>query len=97
MTAKRFTVAFLVGGLIWLLAAGSAIAQSPTQDAYGGALGEHVSSGPGGGAGAPSGVDSASTGSLPFTGAQLGIMLLVGVGLVVVGVTMRQASRRQML
>jgi hypothetical protein len=94
MRAKHFIVGMLVSWLFLVFAVGYAHGQSPTQDAYGGALGEQISSTPGGGSAGASPSNAASSGNLPFTGAQLGLGALIGLGLVVVGITMRQATRR---
>jgi len=99
--------AFLVGGF-----AGTAAAQSPTQDAYGGVLGEQVedddatppASEPKPAAGdvaeeaapvsEPVVVSRAQTGSsLPFTGLDLALVVLIGVGLLGLGFGLRRASR----
>lgn len=102
--------AFLVGGF-----AGSAAAQSPTQDAYGGVLGEQVEDDdttpppseprpetePGAGdevaepVSEPVVVSHAQTGSsLPFTGLDLAVVVLIGAGLLGLGFGLRWASRR---
>jgi hypothetical protein len=100
-----FLAALLMGGF-----AATAVAQSPTQDAYGGVLGEQVgdddatsNDSPGGGqadeagdeAVAPVAVANAQTGSsLPFTGLDLAVVVLIGAGLVGLGLGLRWASRR---
>jgi hypothetical protein len=81
---------------------GTALAQeSPTDDTYGGVLGNEVeNSGSSTGsvntvqneAGADSG-----TGSLPFTGFEVGLVALVGIGLVSLGFAMRRGTRRRPL
>lgn len=97
--AMVFTLAFV----------GTALGQdNPTEDAYGGVLGEEVSnqdeSTP------PSVADNTeestpataaapvatqnSTDSLPFTGLELGLVALAGFGLVALGVAMRRGTRR---
>jgi hypothetical protein len=85
---------------------GTAVAQdSPTTDTYGGVLGNEVdnsgssegspsnvvSNEAGAQAGAPAGAD---TGSLPFTGLELGLVVLAGIGLVALGLAMRRTTRR---
>ena len=61
-----------------------AYAQTPTQDAYEGVAGvEQDSSGDGGG----------SDGSLPFTGLELAVVALVGVGLLGTGIAVRRATQ----
>jgi hypothetical protein len=88
---------FLVGGF-----AATASAQSPTQDAYGGVLGEQV--GGGDNAAGDTGGDVAgetvavtqaqASGSLPFTGLDLTVVVLIGAALVGLGFSLRWASRR---
>ena len=83
--------------------AGTAMAQdNPTEDAYGGALGEEVqddSAPPPPAeerevAASTPPVATQSTGSLPFTGFESGLIALVGIGLVALGVAMRRSTRR---
>jgi hypothetical protein len=76
----------------FVLAIGStALAQtSPTQDAYGGVLGNEVENS----ADATQELGSNSGGTLPFTGLEAGIVALVGVGLVGLGFAMRRGTRR---
>ena len=98
--------AFLVGGF-----SATAVAQSPTQDAYGGALGEQVGDDDSGSGDTPAGSQEAEEGgdvaaapvavtraqadsSLPFTGLDLVVVVLIGAGLVGLGVGLRWASRR---
>jgi hypothetical protein len=70
---------------ILALAAGPAMAQStPTEDAYGGQAGVQQ----GGGGGTPT--VSGGTGSLPFTGLQIGIAALAGAGLAGAGFALRR-------
>ena len=84
---------FLVGGF-----AATASAQSPTQDAYGGVLGEQVGGGDnaaGDVAGETVAVTQAqASGSLPFTGLDLTVVVLIGAALVGLGFSLRWASRR---
>jgi hypothetical protein len=82
---------------------GTALAQdNPTEDAYGGVLGEEVSSQGGSGGGAATDESTTptqavaspeSSGSLPFTGLELGLVVLAGLGLVALGVAMRRGTR----
>jgi hypothetical protein len=86
---------------------GTALAQqNPTQDGYGGVLGEEVSNSDDGGGGSPPPppgnddddeaviVTQASEGeSLPFTGLELGLIALAGFGLVTLGFVMRRSTR----
>jgi hypothetical protein len=97
LLAMVFTLAFV----------GTALGQdNPTEDAYGGVLGEEVSnqddSTP------PTVADDTeestppatpvatqnSTDSLPFTGLELGLVALAGFGLVALGIAMRRGTRR---
>ena len=80
---KAFGV-LLYGGLVSLVLAGGAFAQSPSGHAYGGAGGE-IEQGVQG-----SGV--ASGGTLPFTGLDLGIAIAAGLALLAVGLLMRRLA-----
>jgi hypothetical protein len=77
--------------------AGTALAQdNPTQDAYGGVLGDEVSNQADTSSPAEESTTVAtqeSTGSLPFTGLELGLVALAGLGLVALGVAMRRTTR----
>jgi len=77
---------------------GTAFAQgSPTTDTYGGVLGNEVENS-GSSTGAPTTVTSeagADQGNLPFTGFQVGIVALAGIGLVALGFAMRRGTRRR--
>ena len=81
---------------------GTALAQgSPTTDTYGGVLGNEVdnSGSSEGSAGNGNVVSneagaSAGAGSLPFTGFELGMVVLAGIGLVALGFAMRRTTRR---
>lgn len=84
---------------------GSAMAQdSPTQDAYGGVLGNEVESTDSNngsnndGATAPAATEGATaqagTDQLPFTGLELGLVAFAGIGLVALGFAMRRSTRR---
>jgi hypothetical protein len=66
------------------LTAGIASAQNATQDAYGGLLGQQSSSGP---------VAKESGASLPFTGFDVALVALIGVGLVGTGLVVRRTVR----
>jgi hypothetical protein len=87
--------AFIVGSF-----AATASAQSPTQDAYGGVLGEQVGDdGPSGpqqaSAGEAVAVSNAQAGgSLPLTGLDLAVVVLIGASLVGLGVGLRWTTRR---
>jgi hypothetical protein len=97
----------VVLAMVFVLAMGStALAQqNPTQDGYGGVLGEEVSNSDEGGGGSPPPpgsdddegviVTQASEGdSLPFTGLELGLVALAGFGLVTLGFVMRRTTRQ---
>ena len=88
LLAMVFTLAFV----------GTAMGQdNATEDAYGGVLGEEVSNNddsvsPGAEeSGAP--VAAQDTGSLPFTGLELGLVAFAGFGLVALGFAMRRSTR----
>jgi hypothetical protein len=80
---------------------GTALAQdSPTTDTYGGVLGNEVDNS-GSSEGSPGNVVSneaggqaGGAGSLPFTGLELGLVVLAGIGLVALGLAMRRTTRR---
>ena len=90
-----------------LAIAAPSYAQGPTQDAYGGVLGQQGdvgSSGPAAGIeqGAQQGAEqggavkkAGSSGRLPFTGLQLGLVLVAGTGLLGGGLVVRRMTRRQ--
>jgi hypothetical protein len=110
----RSFLALLLAALLMGGFAATASAQSPTQDAYGGVLGEQVedegtpaapksddegTSGPQSGAEgqtvlASTNVQTSSGDSLPFTGLDLAVVVLIGVSLVGLGFGLRWASRR---
>ena len=76
-----------------LVLGSTALAQdNPTQDAYGGVLGNEVENS----ADTQANIQEVGgdTGSLPFTGFQVGIVALVGIGLVSLGFAMRRGTRR---
>jgi hypothetical protein len=97
---KRLAFILVVVALA-LVAVAPAYGQSASTDAYagksGGVLGA-VNSG-GGNSGTPSApaparqVQTSSTGSLPFTGLDVGLLALGGIGLVGVGVGLRRFAR----
>jgi hypothetical protein len=69
-----------------LVAAAPAAAQTATEDAYGGLAGAQQ-----GGGGGVSGVDSG--GSLPFTGGELTLIVVVALALIATGFVMRRLAR----
>jgi hypothetical protein len=83
---------------------GSAMAQdSPTQDAYGGVLGNEVETTNSNTeatteAATTEGTEAATAqvggDELPFTGLELGLVALAGIGLVALGFAMRRTTRR---
>jgi hypothetical protein len=75
---------------------GTAVAQDPTDDAYGGVLGNEVSSNDSGGGGTAPVTDTAGAddGSLPFTGLEVAFVVLAGLGLVTLGFALRRGVRR---
>jgi hypothetical protein len=94
------TSLFGVLAMVFVLAlAGTAMAQSsPTQDAYGGVLGNETQNTNGGSGSSPAaqelGTTTANSGdSLPFTGFEAGLVALFGAGLVALGFAMRRSSR----
>lgn len=98
---KRLAL-LMVAVALALMVAGPAYAQSATSDAYagkgGGIVGTVNGGGPGGNAPAqaqtPQQVQTASSsGSLPFTGLDVGLLALGGVALVGVGVGLRRFAR----
>jgi hypothetical protein len=96
---KKLATLFAIFTLALALAS-PALAQSPTQDAYGGTLGEQVG---GGGNGAPAPQQAPAetapaaeqaAGTLPFTGFELGIIVLAGIALAGAGYTLRRTTRK---
>jgi hypothetical protein len=71
---------------------GTALAQSPTQDAYGGVLGNESENNVGGNVATQELGDNA--GSLPFTGFEAGLVAFAGIGLVALGFAIRRSTRR---
>ena len=95
-TKMRMSLMAVLAVAFVLALGGTALAQdSPTQDAYGGVLGneaegtvtgEEVSTPPN---------NPPPGGSLPFTGFETGLVALAGIGLVGLGFAMRRGTRRQ--
>lgn len=81
--------AFLVVAVMSLAMTGSAFAQSATEDAYGGIAGTQQY----GGGETVLAADSSSSGSLPFTGLDVGLIALAGVALAGTGLVVRRVSR----
>jgi hypothetical protein len=84
--------------MVFVLAlSGTAMAQtSPTQDAYGGVLGNETQNTNGGSGAAPAAQELGTNtpgDSLPFTGFEAGLVALLGAGLLTLGFVMRRTSR----
>jgi hypothetical protein len=98
----RTKLLLLLAMAFTLSLAGTALAQdNPTEDAYGGVLGEEVSNQDDTGSPAQESTPAesqatpvATTDSLPFTGLELGLVALAGIGLVALGIAMRRGTRR---
>ncbi len=98
---KRLAFILVVVALA-LVAVAPAYGQSAATDAYGGKSGGVLGAvNSGGGGGTPSApapapqvqTASSSSGSLPFTGLDVGLLALGGIGLVGVGVGLRRFAR----
>ena len=75
-----------------LMIAGTAYAQTPTGDTYGGLAG--IAQGPSGGDTAGETAAAADTsGELPFTGLELGVFAVIGAGLLGTGLVLRRTMR----
>ena len=98
----RTKILVLLAATFTLALVGTAFGQdSPTQDAYGGVLGNEVESGGSSGGGTTPAAtqgelatQTADSGSLPFTGFEAGLVALAGFGLVMLGFAMRRSTRR---
>jgi len=85
---KKFVVAAFFALLIVVPAAGAASGSGATTTQYGGQSGVQGTLGES--ATAPS-----TSGTLPFTGVDLGVIVLAGIVLVVMGVSLRRFARRE--
>jgi hypothetical protein len=101
MTTKRLSVkASLVAAICAIgLASGLPTASAQTAQGYdeSGVLGDVGQPGGGGGSPSPSGVNavsSDSSGALPFTGLDMGILLALGGAAAGTGLVLRRATRR---
>jgi hypothetical protein len=97
MRVMRTKLLLLLAMAFTLSLVGTALAQdNPTEDAYGGVLGEEVSNQGDSAASeeSPPPVATQDSDSLPFTGLELGLVALAGFGLVALGVAMRRTTRR---
>ncbi len=74
-----------------LTVAAPAMAQTPTGDAYGGLAGVAQGGGSDNDSGGPTA--SADSGSLPFTGLELGVFAIAGVALLGTGLVLRRSVR----
>jgi hypothetical protein len=75
-----------------LMVAGTAYAETPTGDTYGGLAG--IAQGPtGDDAGAQPAAAADTSGQLPFTGLELGVFAVIGAGLLGTGLVLRRTMR----
>ena len=81
---RKVASSIVLALVLMALTAGVASAGNATQDAYGGLLGQQSSSGP---------TAKQSGASLPFTGFDVAIVALLGVGLVGTGLVVRRTVR----
>jgi hypothetical protein len=94
---KRLLKLTLVASCVLaLMLAGTAYAETPTGDTYGGLAG--IAQGPSGGDNAEEPAVAAeaaadTSGELPFTGLQLGVFAVVGAGLLGTGLILRRTAR----
>jgi hypothetical protein len=88
----RKITAFLAVALLSLAFASPAFGESATQDAYGGIAGSQEFTG-GSGSNAALASDTSESGTLPFTGLDVGLIALVGAGLVGTGLVIRRTNR----
>jgi hypothetical protein len=84
-------LALVASCVLAFMMVGTAYAQTPTGDTYGGLAG--VAQGPSGGdtGGTPTAADT--SGELPFTGLELGVFAVVGAGLLGTGLVLRRTMR----
>jgi hypothetical protein len=91
----RMSVLAVLAVAFVLVLGGTALAQdNPTTDAYGGVLGNEVENSGDTTANVQEVGGDTGSGNLPFTGFQVGIVVLVGIGLVSLGFAMRRGTRR---
>jgi hypothetical protein len=81
---RKVTSSIVLALVLLALTAGIASAGNATQDAYGGLLGQQSSSGP---------TAKQSGASLPFTGFDVALVALLGIGLVGTGLVVRRTVR----
>jgi hypothetical protein len=89
----RKITAFLAVALLSLALASPAFGESATQDAYGGIAGSQEFTGGSGSNAALASDTTSESGTLPFTGLDVGLIALVGVGLVGTGLVIRRTNR----
>lgn len=87
---KLATIVALLTTCLMLAVAGTALAASPTQDAYSGVAGQQEG---GNGAARPVAAQTSNGSSLPFTGTDLLLIGLAGTALVGTGVALRRTTR----
>jgi hypothetical protein len=87
------TLALVASCVLALMVAGSALAQTPTGDTYGGLAG--IAQGPSGGNAGGSAAAADTGGELPFTGLELGVFAVIGAGLLGTGIVLRRTLRSQ--
>ena len=85
---KRFVVGVFLALLIVVPTAGAASGSGATTTQYGGQSGIQGTLG-------ESATDPTTSGTLPFTGLDLGVIVLAGIVLVVMGVSLRRFARRE--
>lgn len=101
LRSARLVMMVLVA--MFIVAAPSAVAQSPTSDQYavpddGGAAAGDGAAAPGGGNAAPVQVrdlSAAEADSLPFTGGQISLIALIGLALLAMGAAGIASTRRR--
>jgi hypothetical protein len=89
--ARRIYIGFATLAMV-LAAAPAALADSSAVDTYGGNGGSVAAGVAAGGSGGSAGSDT--SGSLPFTGLDVGLIVGVGLVLLLIGVAMARLSRR---
>jgi hypothetical protein len=98
MRQIKVLAALAVTMLVTAVFAGTALAQSPTGNGYGGQAGAPLSGVAGqgsGGAPASQGIAGQSAGTLPFTGIDLALLLAGGIALTAVGAGLVRAGARK--
>ena len=88
---RLLKLALVASCVLALMMVGTAYAQTPTGDTYGGLAG--VEQGPSGGDTGGTATAADTSGELPFTGLELGVFALVGAGLLGTGLALRRTVR----